>query len=90
MKYDMKCDCYGGHVLTDEGEVGCSKCGGTGRKPILSKLEQLAEAKKALRAIRDYNRSEIVYDEFAYERMQEAYREAARNVLAQIGDDDVC
>lgn len=37
--------------------------------------------KDCLRAIRDYRRDEICYDEFAYERMAKAYRKAAKDGL---------
>ena len=36
---------------------------------------------EALEAIRDYEPSEIVYDEFAYKRMVESFRSAARKAL---------
>lgn len=35
-----------------------------------------------LRAIRDYKPTEITYDEFAYKRMVESYRTAARKGIA--------
>lgn len=43
--------------------------------------EKLQEVKAVLEAIRDYEHPEIAYDKFAYERLQEAYREAARIAL---------
>ena len=43
-----------------------------------SKIQQLEEC---LRAILDYRPSEICYDEFAYNRMVESYRDAARSGL---------
>lgn len=47
------------------------------------KAERLA---KAVRCIRDYEPREVVKDEFAYDRMVEAYRDAARAALAEVGE----
>lgn len=37
--------------------------------------------RKALEAIRDHERIEVCKDDFAYDRMVEAYRDAARTIL---------
>ena len=51
---------------------------------LQSRLDAAEKLKDCLEAIRDYERTpmEIEYDEFAYWRIVEAYREAARNGLA--------
>lgn len=48
-----------------------------------AKAERLA---KGLRCIRDYEPHEVVKDEFAYSRIVEAYRDAARAALAEVGE----
>lgn len=48
-----------------------------------AKAERLA---KAVRCIRDYEPREVAKDEFAYDRMVGAYRDAARAVLAEVGE----
>ncbi len=44
----------------------------------------LLPAIEALEAIRTHEHDEVAYDEFAYHRMVEAYRNAARAVLARL------
>lgn len=41
-----------------------------------------AKAREVFEAIRDFDRVEVVKDAFAYDRLQGAYREAARQGLA--------
>lgn len=42
---------------------------------------RVCKLEECLRAMRDYRPSEICYDEFAYKRLLQSYREAARNGL---------
>lgn len=47
-----------------------------------TKIENPLERLEAiLKAIIKYNRPEVTYDEFAYNRLKEAYREAAKQAL---------
>lgn len=46
--------------------------------------QSLSTMRKALEAIRDYEPSEIVKDDFAYDRMVDAYRNAAKSGLATL------
>lgn len=55
--------------------------------PALLAAEARAERlAKGLRCIRDYEPHEVVKDEFAYSRIVEAYRDAARAALAEVGE----
>lgn len=62
--------------------------GGNARLAVLAPdaLPILAAALRALKAIRDYEPKEVVKDEFAYDRMVENCRDAARTVLARADD----
>ena len=46
------------------------------------------EMLKALKAIRDYEPCEVCKDDFAYDRMVEAYRTAARDAIAVVGGEE--
>lgn len=51
---------------------------------IVSRVNLFDELVGTLHAIHDYAPREIVKDEFAYDRIVEAYREAARATLAKV------
>ena len=60
-------------------------------KEIAELKGKLSKAKKGLREIRDYGNDtesgypeEIAYDEFAYNRIVDSYREAARKILQSL------
>lgn len=46
-----------------------------------------AKAREVFVAIRDFDRVEVVKDDFAYDRLQEAYRDAARQGLKFLDGD---
>jgi hypothetical protein len=51
---------------------------------ILADHEIARIAEEALTAIRDYEPNEVVKDDFAYDRMIESYRQAARNAISAL------
>ena len=53
------------------------------KDPLVVAEKRIAKLEKGLEAIRDYEPREIVKDAFAYDRMVEAYREAARDTLEE-------
>ena len=59
-------------------------------KELAAVLDEVARREAKVRhvliAIRDYNRTEVVKDAFAYDRLREAYRKAARQGLAYLDE----
>lgn len=58
--------------------------GATGEADVSNTAKALARMRGALEAIRDYEPVEVVKDDFAYDRMVEAYRKAATDALGDI------
>lgn len=54
---------------------------------LLADRRRQQELEEALRAIRDYEPREVVKDAFAYDRIVESYRDAARAVLDRKGNE---
>lgn len=55
-------------------------------RALLAAEARAERLEKVLRCIRAYEPREVVKDEFAYDRMVEAYRDAARAALAEVGE----